>query len=342
MLVVQALLFHLRKRAFAAAILVSLLPLIRPEGFFVGIFWGFVMLGDRKVAVRFLLRWPKTLLLLTGTACWWLAAWAVTGNFTWILDSWPWQGKDVLGHAKLEWYGRIGFETAGLLVFPLFLGGLVREWTSRRWIVPCLAAYFCLLQVLLWQFGLFGSAGYARYFVCISPLFSLLAVSAVDGLRPGKWMASGLATGAALSLGFALYVVDAHLFLPDARAAREVHRWYQDNDGRPVQNLIWSQSYMCILFDGDVRQNRISMNETHEYNRRIIREAPAKTLIFWDSKIGPDWFKIGPADFEEEGYQKVYVKEYKLRPLFASWDLLGFPPVRHQEMMLYYREHPLE
>ncbi len=330
-----ALLLYLRNRPFAAAILVSLLPLVRPEGFFIGVSWGFVMLADRNVSERFLWRWPKTLILLTGTIAWWLAAWAFTGNVTWILDTWPWQGKDRLGHAALEWYGRIGFETAGLLVFPLAVVGSFREWISRRRIVPLLVAWFCFFQVVLWQFGLFGSAGYARYFVCISPLIALVAVSAVETWKRGAMI--GVAVGAVFSWGVALYVVDAHLFLPDARAAREMHRWYRENDDRPVDHLIWSQSYMCILFDGDVRQNRIDMTGTAEKNRRIIREAPSGTLIFWDSTIGPAWFKIGPADFEEAGYRRIHSRKYELRPLFASWDLLGFPAFREQEMYFYRR-----
>ena len=60
---------------------------------------------------------------------------------------------------------------------------MITELKKRAWILPITALYFFFFQIILWEFGLFGSAGYARYFVCISPVMALLALSAINQIE---------------------------------------------------------------------------------------------------------------------------------------------------------------
>ena len=336
-----AILLYLKKRPFSAALLVSLLPLIRPEGFFVGIFWGFVILFDARIDKKFWMRFPKSLLLLAGSILWWLSAWAITGNFFWILDTWPWKGQGKYASAQLEWYGRVGFEIAGPIFF-LFLAGMVLELKKRLWILPMTAIYFFFFQIILWEFGLFGSAGYARYFVCISPVIALLALSALNQIelriRFPRLLSSAVATFLLVSWGFALYMIDCHKYLHDSRAVEATYNWYQENDGRPVKRLFWSQAYMCILFDADLRKTQLVSGKNPDEYREEMRQAPEGSLIFWDTNTGPDWYGLGPLDFEKAGYTKLRSKRYRLQGHWSRHVIFGHCGTREQEMHLYYKE----
>ncbi|MGH9835775.1 MAG: hypothetical protein ACRD9Y_22380, partial [Blastocatellia bacterium] len=101
LLFVVALRLHLSGRIKAGMIVASLLILVRPEGFFIGALWGlwvlFVVppsggtLGGIELSIKtFRLKAGlQTLLLASGMALWWMAAYLITGDPLWIVHDWP-------------------------------------------------------------------------------------------------------------------------------------------------------------------------------------------------------------------------------------------------------------
>src|SRR6185295_597677 len=73
---------------------------------------------------------------------------------------------------------------------------------------------------------------------------------------------------------------DGTEWIRDARAATDTYLWFTAHP-QPVQRLIWSQAYMCILFGRDPWEKPF-FSDDHEHNLRILRALPHGTLVFWD------------------------------------------------------------
>ena len=59
---------------------------------------------------------------------------------------------------------------------------------------------------------------------------------------------------------------------------------------------------MCAMFQDIDMTTRPYFSNDREKNRQLLREAPSGTLIFWDSEIGPKWYRLTDQDFESIGY----------------------------------------
>ncbi|MBI2901576.1 MAG: hypothetical protein HYY17_15440 [Planctomycetes bacterium] len=333
---VAALYSHRIGRPWIAALLISFLPTIRAEGFFVAVFWGFVMLADPRLGSPWV-RIPKTLVLALGAAVWWIAAWAVSGDFLYIVHQWAYRGGHEYGYPTLAWYRDIGFEYAGPLVFVLAAIGIVREWAHGRRLPFLLWIFFFCLQAATWELGI--SAGYARHFACVAPIIALLAVSAIEATGRPAWprvWAAALLLGLGWSWFLAVRYVDGQPWLRDAFAVREAHAWYRGSGRGAPRKLVWSQAYMAILFDLDL-ENGLAAFRSREYGLEMLRGFPAGTLIFWDGETGPSWYKIDAPDFEAAGFRRIYGMKHRLAGYGERWGF-GRGWVREQEIKLYVKE----
>ncbi|HMB28148.1 MAG TPA: hypothetical protein VKS99_08580, partial [Blastocatellia bacterium] len=207
---VIALRLHLSGRIKAGMIVASLLILVRPEGFFIGVLWGVWVLriadrGSRiedrgskiedrrsRIEPRYSMRSsifyllssifdPRLLLLATGMILWWLAAYLIMRDPLWIVHDWPsdWRpdGK-ANGTGPIWWYvASLPLIVGPLLVAP-FIGGLWRLLKRREFMcgVSVFLVLFVAHSLMFWR-GWFGAAGYARYFVCVSPAVALIALA---------------------------------------------------------------------------------------------------------------------------------------------------------------------
>lgn len=325
---VAALHYRRAGRPWLAAVLVSFLPTIRPEGFFVAAFWGGLLLLDR--------RFRPVPVLAFGAILWWLAAWALTGDFFWLVHNWSYRGRDVYGHGDAKWILDVGAEAWGPFVFPLVLIGLGRELACRRWTLPALALFFWALQSVLWLGGLFGSAGYARYFVCVAPVAALLALSALDLAGRPVWKlvwTAALAGGLTWAWIHALRYVDAQPWLRDAFAVREAYASYS---GPKPRRLAFSQAYMAVLFDVGA-ENALPAFRPREEGLERLRELGPGTVIFWDREVGPAWFRLDGPDFEAAGFRLVYAKQHRL-PSYARRLGIAKDLLREQEIRIYVKE----
>ncbi len=184
-----ALRLHHRGWIKTGMVVASFLILARPEGFFLGVLWGFwVLFGVTDRGGKALIKNPfrhKTLfhplLLATGAFAWWLAAFVITGDPLFIKhnwpDNWPLTGT-IYGAAGLYAYPIRLPEIVGVFLLPPFFYGLFHLLKHRR--LNTLTSSFLLffiLHTILRAFGLLGSAGYPRYLIAISPAIALITLT---------------------------------------------------------------------------------------------------------------------------------------------------------------------
>src|SRR5262245_17055946 len=354
LLFVIALRLHLSGRIKAGMIVASLLILVRPEGFFIGVLWGVWVLfvvppsgGRVWLTIPFRLKAGlRTPLLATGMILWWLAAYLIMRDPLWIVHDWPsdWRpdGK-ANGTGPIWWYvASLPLIVGPLLVAP-FIGGLWRL-LKRREFTCGVSAFFVLLvahALMFWR-GWFGSAGYARYFVCVSPAVALITLAGWNELAEqrakffGAARNSLAATAIAVSFLVSVFYVDTWKFTRDARAVDEMFGWFRANE-RPVARLICSQAYMWIVFDRDQGECP-PFTADREHNISLIRQSPPQTLVFWDEETGPKWYGLRAGDFESAGYVRLKSQAFRLEGLFfrLSWNHFGGPRVQH--MSLLYKD----
>jgi len=347
LLFIAALRLHTMGRVAAGAIVASLMVLARPEGFFLGALWAVWILarGGRRAFWTNLRRVP---LLAVGSALWWLAALLLTGDPLYIKHNWPpdWQlTAATYGIGNLWTYAGKLPEIAGPLLAVAFVAGLATLLIQRR-LATVTSAFLTifLLHSVMRAFGLFGSAGYARYFVCVSPAIALISLAGWNTIAawcvrvPRALRLTAMAATLAVSLIVTAFYVDAQKYMRDARAVAEMYSWFRAND-RPVNKVIWSQAYMCILFDGCDVWEKPAFSGDKAANLDLVRKAPAGTLIFWDGETGPSWFKLTADDFAGAGYEQLRSQTYSLSGLISFKQRWWFYDwgARPQEMHLFYK-----
>lgn len=354
LLFVIALRLHLSGRIRAGMIVASLLILVRPEGFFIGVLWGLWVLfvvppsiGIGLSVKTFRLKAAlQTSLLASGMILWWAAAYLITGDALWIVHDWPpdWRPEGVANGAGQIWkYIALAPLIVGPLLLAPFIVGLRRLLKKREFItgVSAFLVLFVAHSLMFWR-GWFGSAGYARYLVCVSPAIALITLAGWNDLaqRQAKFFNTSRKSIAAivfaLSALICVFYVDGWRFTRDARAVDEMVEWFRAHP-RPVSRLICSQAYMRIVFDRD-QWEKPAFTDDREFNLTLVRQSPRQTLVFWDEDTGPKWYGLREGDFEAAGYVRLKSQAFKLEGLFfrLPWDRFGGP--RIQRMSFFYKE----
>jgi hypothetical protein len=345
---VIALRLHLSGRVLAAMMVASLLPLARPEGFFVCALWGLWILCDRRVAQALWQKLPVTLLLAGGTFLWAFAALWIVNDPLWLLHNWPrdWQGEGgQFGTGSIWWYVHKSSYIFGLTLKWPFIIGLLALLRQRKFLTG--VAMFALifgLHSLLFVRGTFNAAGYPRYLVCVSPAIALITLAGWNAAAGALLKLSRFAPAPVLSVlvlagGIhALHYVDGFGQTRDARAINEMSAWFNREAAatHPVTRLMASEVYMRIVLDRQPWEELLPANE-RAAGLMMLRDAPPGTLIFWDDETGPERYKLVPADFEAAGYEHLRSQQYRLDGWFFSqkWKEHGGP--RFQQLHLFYK-----
>lgn len=342
LLLAAALRLHQAGRIRSGMWMAALLPLARPEGFFVALLWGAVVAFDARAGRTFLRRALSTIQLAAGVALWWVAATLLTRDPEFILHNWPpnWAAGATGDTGPLLQYWFIRDQLlAGPILQVLLALGLVVLVASRRALLPVATLVLVAgLHSVFFRVGLFGSAGYARYLVCVAPPMALATLAGwnlVAGWagRLPRLVQLGAGTAALLWAGWlCLGYVDSYGSSRDARAVDDMVAWFEAHP-RPVKRLVFSQAYMSIRFDRDPAERPRLGTDTDE-NVEILRASPPGTLIFWDAHTGPQYRHVSPADFERAGFERLHAASYDLEPRIPHRPALA--PYR-QEMVLYYK-----
>ena len=343
---IVALRLHEKGYVKVGAIAASFMLLARPEGFFLGIMWGVFVLFDKRVGEKIWQRCAWSLLLATGAIIWILASWRITGDVLYIKHNWPsqWDATGAAyGHGNIFGYLMRLPEIAGpLLMVPLVFGLAL---LLKRRILPRVTSSFLTLFILhsvFWQFGLFGSAGYPRYFVCVAPAIAIImlagwnefAMKFANIYKPLRTSLAILVIIVSAWLSF-LYV-DAAAWSRDARAVEDMTQWFRANP-KPITKLVWSQGYMNIALDHDPYE-KPSFTGDRAKNLEILRDMPKNTLVFWDLRTGPAFHAISADDIESAGFKRLNSKEYVLQGYVIQRPWFGYGGPREQAMYLLYKE----
>ena len=342
---VIALRLHLRGRVKMGMFVASLMLMARPEGFFHGILWGVWILFDKRVSHQFSRRILASLLLASGGIIWWAIAFIITKDPRWIKNNWPheWQ-EGIYGSEPFYMYFlRLPEMVGPLMVIPFLLGlGLLLKRREMGTVTSSFLLLF-LLHATFRTLGILGDAGYPRYMVCVSSAMAIIALvgwnTIADWMRkfamPVRVATASLVIG--ISLLTCVLYMDGLIWVRDAWAIKDAYNWYEANDKRPVKKLVWSHTYMCVLFDADVN-DRSNLTNDHDKNLEKLKNLPGGTLVFWDSEVGPSWFSLKDTDFETVGYKRLFTKDYELRGKIIPDIKFKYGGVRKQKISLFYKE----
>ncbi|HEY5893459.1 MAG TPA: hypothetical protein VIT91_09530 [Chthoniobacterales bacterium] len=354
---VVALRWHLRGWVIRGILAASLLPLARPEGFFVGILWGAWILarvwskaGSEKSSFLAVVKAiPATLLLATGVIAWWAAAWVITGDPLFIKNDWPPQWvQGTYGNGTLFSYAGRSLEIAGLFLLIPFLVGFVTHFRNRLdWNWLCVISPVLLifgLHTVFWAYGLFGSAGFPRYMVCVAPSLAVITLDgcntlftmAVQRLRWSRTTARILgATVLATSITLSFVYLDGLSWSRDAVAIAEMDKWLEKNP-RTVKRFIWSHAHMCVLTDRSI-QEKPMFTADKMVNLKLLRDSAPGTLVVWDDQLGPDWVGLTAADIETAGYQLLRTRDYVLPGVLLQGRIDGHNFTRRIQVSALYK-----
>ncbi len=128
LLLIASLHFWETDRRDLSCFLMSLTPLSRPEGFFLGPLWFLLVILDRNAAVRDRLR--RSSILLTGLLLWALISRLFCGTPLWFVQNFPWVHHGSAHNATLWDFPARLPQFASLPVIALAMIGLV---TIRRY-----------------------------------------------------------------------------------------------------------------------------------------------------------------------------------------------------------------
>ncbi|MBO0720034.1 MAG: hypothetical protein J2P41_04390 [Blastocatellia bacterium] len=359
---VSALRLHHRGWIRTGMLIASLLILARPEGFFLALLWALWneecstwSVSDLSFGMRTLyqrpgrlrsLRSPYCIPLVAGALIWWLSALIITGDPLYLKHNWPsnWPlTGTIYGSAGLLAFpARLPEIVGPLLLLPFFFG-LYRLLKLRE--LYTLTSSFLLLFVLhtiLRAFGLLGSAGYPRYLITVSPAIAIITLVGWNKISAGwfsrippHFQRACAAIIISLSAVLNFLYADGAEWSRDARALTAAHSWFAAHP-LPINRLIWSEPYSCILFRRDPWENP-SFMPNRENDLKVLRDSPDGTLVVWDERVGPRWYGLQARDFEKAGYRLLFSQTFRLSGyiLEKSWFGVGGP--RRQVIYLFYK-----
>jgi hypothetical protein len=355
LVLVIALRCHISGRVKLGMLVASLLPLARPEGVFVCLFWGLWVAfdvwrlefgvrrsadGERRQVI--LSRLGSIVILASGVVLWWLAALLLTGDSLFILHNWPatWH-TDMYGHGTFLSYAQRSQEFAGVILVVPFIVGLVRGFRSLSWIlITSVFLVLFLLHSVFVKYGLFGEAGFPRYMVSVAPAIAVLTLQgwntifSVKSLRPFAAVAGWVVI--IFSILQSVHYMDSMVWARDAVAIDDMANWLQSQHSS-LPGLIWSNGRMCIVFNRNLKDSPPATNR--EKLLSFLEKGPAGTIVFWDSEIGPKWFGTTSGEIESRGYKLLMSHHYSLPALvfptgrFPAIAFL-FPPIPSREVEL--------
>jgi hypothetical protein len=333
-----------RDRRFVAAVaVVSFLPLARPEGFFLGVLFGFLCLLDGALTADFgrrlsFRRAALALGLATGTAVWWLAGLPLYGRVSWLLERWPknWSAESPYGEGRphpLLFTAFLALVVTPPLV-PAFVVGATKAWRAARRLELGVVLFVVALHSVLWTFRMFGSAGYPRYLVTLTPLLGAVtglgleraverlaartrggvAVDAATVGRRGRryeYLCAGAALAAALAWPFARpWHGDLDVKTLHAAAAWFV-RTYPDPASRPFVVVDHPAFRPAADVDADGASCR--------FEPLPLAFAPVGAVAVWETKFAARYSKATRADLARLGFEEVPRAEVAGPPPYP-WD----------------------
>lgn len=293
-----AVLFFLQNRYLASAVLCSLLPLIRPEGFFFLLFWFILLIFKKK--------WRFIPLLVLGLAIWNLLSFIRTGQILWLYRNFPWSGEQAFyGSGDFSHYFNLLPKITGLYLLPLFITGFIYLLAKKKYLFISIFAYFFILHAILWKYGLFKSAGYARYFVSIAPVIAIIGLSGYDFLfarlkrRYSIIIISVFSVIMAITSIPTIFKIQPRVLNSDHRVLQKVHTYYQALKSNAP--LVCAYNYFFYLGKYD----RYDFPNFPYPDLDSIRMHLDNSLVIWDSIFMQNQYGIFPESLTNLNFTEI-------------------------------------
>ncbi|HVT82673.1 MAG TPA: hypothetical protein VHM90_18675 [Phycisphaerae bacterium] len=308
----------LARRLELSALVVGFLPLLRPEGFFLGILWGLMVLFARGSIARK----ARTLALMAlGLLLWSAACRGLTGDWFRVLHAWSWPANTYAAYPRGPfWYYPARWpEYCGLPLLVLFVTGILalcRDKSLRARLALPITVWLLifLLHATLFTGGWFCSSGVLRILACSAPMTALVCLLGWNSLaRRFPALATRRAALAATAFiaawGIAQYFLYAeHLyFVPTLRTAA----WIRDHDLLSPATPFAAGNQMLVAELGMRPDSSQLLNiPFNEKTWPALQTAPAGTILVWDNRQSEAWFRISIEELRAAGYVQLHEEEF--------------------------------
>lgn len=326
-----ALRLWLHERPVASAFVIGLLPAVRPEGFFLGVLWGvLVLVAPRLRSV--LIRGAALLAMTLGLLAWGLVSKLLCDDWLYVIHHWNWPpgSYESYGHGPIFHYLMLWPWYCGLPLTVLFLLG-IRPSLHRRMALPWAlwGLVFGVHTILYWR-GWFASCGLVRVLATVAPLTALVSLHGWNALRarfPQRPRAlaatlSCLLTGAVLAQ-YAIHLEHLDCFLVRRCAA------YIRQQGLLAPGVrYFAGNRMSVIELGLPPRPDPGFIAEKSAARRQLRALPRGSIGIWDDQQAAHWHGITIDELTREGFTVLH--EARL----ATWGVNftgrpGFHVMRH-------------
>lgn len=356
LVLVQAFRLYNRGRYRSAYFVISLTVLARPEGIFLCTTWAIFELAQLTIREynkrnsnfrNRLISVQRLLPLAFGLFVWWILALMLTYDPLFIFHNWPsnWAvvNTDTRAHFFQLYPLRLP-EIAGFFVFPAFIIGLYNAINEKR--MKLLAWSFLIvfsLHTIMNYYGWFGSVGYPRYMLTLSPVVALITLFGLNNLARYLCNIAPVFKRGALTLCFLLswcanfLYADGHDLVRDTDVTAKVVVYASKfRSNNRVSRFIWSDPLACIL-SGDDPFNNLYFTKNRENDLSQLRNATGDILVYWDQVSGSRWTAIKPDDFIQSGYTQLYSENFTIKGKILERSLFGHGGPRDQQIYLFYK-----
>lgn len=284
-------------RAMAAALIISLLPFVRNEGFLLLPLFALAFLYRRK--------WLAIPALGAGTLIYSIIGYFQFKDFLWIMHNNPYKGADSLyGHGDLFHFVKNYKEILGVPMSFLFLAGVIaitvmivrnRKALRQTFLVEELLiiaapaiVYFVAHSLVLWKGLGMGSIGTWRVMAAIAPPAGLVALRGLDALfaRMNHHPVVTIPLAAIISIWIIKIPFGVHEFprkpwveeVPLAQSAE----WLKEK-GLHKGKAYYAYPYLSYALDHDPYDGEKTGNLTW-----VGPDTPPGSIIIWDSHFGTE------------------------------------------------------
>jgi hypothetical protein len=332
-------------RFAASCLLVSFLPLVRPEGFLLMPVWGLFLLALPRTSE--FPSWPQRFVigasLATGMIGLLIVCRLVTGEWLYFVTEWSWRltgvTKGSFWHHFVHWP-----QYCGWVLLPLFLVGVMAA--CRRVMALPWAAWLVVIlaHTLMHWTGTFEALGLMRILVTTAPVTALLCLYGWNALarllRAQQWpefVQRGVTVFVML-----LAMVTAMIFYHEeplhhrfklARAAAAFVREQQLLAAAP--RVFAADPIVLAELDVAPREVWLILKNPHrppfdegllvrhifdrEKSVAQMNALPPGTVGVWDNDQGRWWYHILPEEFPALGYTVLHQTKQTERDFAMQW-----------------------
>lgn len=282
------------RRWLAAAVLVSMTPLARPEGFELIALAAIAFAAQRRLLPLVLLPLPLVL--------WNYAGWEQFGRhgpwWRWLTDNWPYARESAYPAGSVLQFVATLPVVVGPILLPATLAGIGRALARTddadrhlricRLLTPGIPLSILVVHSLLYRLGKLASYGEPRYLLVAAPFWAVLSawgwqwMSDRLGVRhPLWWAAVACVAPAAALVAQPVLPLRAPAHWARAKAFADGYRQRLAGEGYP--RVI--AAHPAVFYYLDVSPT--DKSRVVEWRREFIAAAPAGTVLLWDPIYGP-------------------------------------------------------